>query len=424
MSELVIAGGRVIDVDGERTADVVVGADGRIEAVGEGLTAPRRLDAAGCVVAPGLVDLHAHLRQPGREEAETVESGSRAAALGGFTALVAMGDTDPPIDGAAVVREVQHLARGALCEVVVAGTVTAGRRGERLAPLAEMADLGVRIFSDCGPGIQDDAVMRRALEYAGDLGVTVAQRGEHATLAGGGHLHEGAWSTRLGLAGIPALAEESMVARDLALARLTGTRLHLQCLSTAGAVELVRAARADGVGVTAEVTPHHLRFTDADCAEFDTAYKCAPPLRTDDDVAALRTGLADRTIDAVATDHAPHLPEDKERTFDEAPCGMLGLETALAVSLAASGLSVAEVLRALSWAPAAIAGLEDQGGPVSVGRPANLVVFDPAAAWTVEADRLASRSHNTPLAGCTLTGKVRHTLWRGEPVVLDGEAQR
>ena len=424
---VLIRGGTVVDATGSRAADVLV-ASGRVRAVGQGLERPARatvLDAEGCAVAPGLVDLHTHLRQPGREEAETVETGSRAAALGGYTAVVAMPNTEPAIDSAAVVREVLELGTTVTCDVRVAGAITKGRLGRELAPMGEMADLGVRLFTDDGAGVQDSRLMRRALEYASALGVTLAQHCEDETLAGGGHMHEGEWSSRLGLPGMPAEAEELMVARDIALARLTGGRIHFLHLSTAGSVDAVRAAKAEGLAVTAEAAPHHFTLTDAAVASYDTSFKVNPPLRSPSDVEAVKVGLADGTIDAIATDHAPHAPEDKDVPFDEARPGMLGLETALALALTELDLPVEAVLRLLSWAPARIAGLEaTHGGPVVEGYVANLCVFDPAATWVVDPDALASRSRNTPYAGRKLTGRVRHTLLRGEPVVLDGVAQR
>ncbi|HEV3401883.1 MAG TPA: dihydroorotase [Acidimicrobiales bacterium] len=427
---VVVRGGRVVDVTGSRLADVLV-VGGRVAAVGDEVSAPTGadvLDAAGCVVAPGLVDLHTHLRQPGKEEAETVETGARAAALGGFTAVVAMPNTDPPLDCASGVREVLDLGATAPCDVRVAGAITKGRRGEALAPLGEMADLGVRLFTDDGSGVQDGRLMRRALEYASALGVTLAQHCEDVALAAGGHMHEGEWSSRLGIPGVPAEAEELMVMRDIALARLTarlGARVHFQHLSTAGSVALVRAARAEGLPVTAEAAPHHFTLTDASVASYDPVFKVNPPLRTQADVDAVKAGLADGTLDAVATDHAPHAPEDKELPFDQAPPGMLGLQTALALALDELALPIEELLALLSWRPARIAGLEgSHGGPVAEGRPANLCVVDPAATWVVEPVRLASRSRNTPYAGRKLTGQVRHTILAGEPVVVDGVALR
>ncbi len=422
----VIKGGTVVDATGSRRADVAIGDDGRVAAVGDDLDGGNTVDAAGCVVAPGLVDLHTHLREPGREESETVETGSRAAALGGFTAVVAMPNTEPAIDCAAVVREVLDLGRrAALVDVHAAGAVTVGRAGEQLAPFAEMAALGVRLFTDDGNGVQDNRLMRRALEYATGLGVTLCQHCEDEALSAGGHMNEGEWSSRLGIPGIPAEAEELMVMRDITLARLTGARVHFQHLSTAGSVAMVRAAKAGGVAVSAEATPHHFTLTDELCATYDPVYKVNPPLRTAPDLEAVKGGLGDGSIDAIATDHAPHAQELKESAFDEAPPGMLGLETALALALTELELPIEEVLALLSWRPAAIAGLAGvHGAPITAGSPANLCVVDPAAQWQVEAAKLASRSRNTPYEGRKLVGRVRHTFLWGEATVLDGEAQR
>jgi dihydroorotase len=428
MTRLVVRGGRVVDENGERRADVAI-VDGRVAEVGTDVdaTGATVLDAGNCVVCPGFVDLHTHLREPGREEAETVETGARAAAVGGYTAVVALPNTEPTIDSAAVVRQVLDAGAKALCAVHVAGAITVGRAGVQLSPMAEMARLGVRIFTDDGCGVQDDRLMRRALEYAGGLGLTLAQHCEVEALSEGGHMHEGEWSSRLGVPGVPAEAEELMVFRDIALSRLTGTRVHVQHLSTAGSVDLVRAAKARGLAVTAEATPHHLALTHAEVAGYDPVFKVNPPLRTAEDVAAVRAGVADGTIDAIATDHAPHTQDVKEQPFDQAPCGMLGLETALAVAVTSLSevMGLPAIVGALTWRPAAIAGLgSTQGGPVAPGRPANLCVFDPGARWTVDPVRTASRSRNTPFAGRELTGRVRHTVYGGEPVVVDGEARR
>jgi dihydroorotase len=426
--EFVIRGGRVVDETGDRVADVLV-QGGVVAGVGRRVEGAPVLDAAGCLVVPGLVDLHAHLREPGDEEAETIETGARAAALGGFTAVVAMPNTEPPLDDAAVVASVLASGREATCDVASAGCITKGRRGEELAPMGELHALGVRIFTDDGTCVADAGVMRRALEYAGALpGALVAQHAEDPTLSAGGHMHEGAWSSRLGIPGRPEAAEAAVVARDVLLAELTGTPVHFLHLSTAAALELVREAKSRGVPVTAEVAPHHFTLTDAECRTFDPAFKVHPPLRTEADVAAVRAALADGTIDAIATDHAPHVPEAKERPFEEAPPGMLGLETAFALTLSElvdpGVLDLVDALACLSWKPAAIAGLDAHGGPVEPGRPANLCVVDPAVRWVVDPTRLASRSRNTPYAGRKLTGRVRHTILRGEPVVVDGIAQR
>ncbi len=428
---LVIRGGIVIDATGERRADVVV-ANGRIQEVGEGLVVPTGatvLDAGGCVVSPGLVDLHTHLREPGHEEAETIETGTRAASLGGYTAVVAMPNTNPPLDSADAVRNVVELARTATAQVAVAGAITVGRAGQRLAPMAELAALGVRLFTDDGAGVQSAGLMRRALEYARDLGATLAQHCEDGSLACDGAMHEGAWSSRLGIPGMPALAEEVMVARDIALARVTGSRIHFLHLSTAPSIELVRQAKAAGLPVTAEVAPHHFSLTDACAAGYDPVFKVNPPLRPQCDVDAVKAGLADGTVDAIATDHAPHAPEFKDLPFDLAPPGVLGLQTALSLAITELDLPLTRILALLSWQPAAIAGLDPsngggQGGVITPGAESNLCVIDPTATWTVDPMTLASRSRNTPYAGRTLTGRVRHTVFKGEPVVIDGEAQR
>lgn len=432
MTTTVFKGGRIIDQLGERSGDVVVDdATGTIGQVGPDLTADRVIDVAGCVVAPGFVDLHVHLRQPGGEASETIESGSRAAARGGFTAVVAMPNTDPCMDSAAVINEVVAHGSTALCEIKPSAAISIGREGEALAPMAELAGLGVRMFTDDGTGVQDDLFMRRALEYAGSLksddGVpfVLAQHCEVSALSEGGVMHEGEWSSRLGLGGQPSEAEELMVMRDIALARLTGVRVHFQHLSTAGSVAMVRAAKAGGLPVTAEATPHHFSLTDACCADYDANFKVHPPLRTASDVAAIKAGLVDGTIDAIATDHAPHSPDSKERPFDQAPPGMLGLETALAVALDELDMPLTDVLAALSWRPAAIAGLATRHGrPVENGNPANLAVIDLEQEWVVSGEKLASRSSNTPFEGRQLRGRVRHTVLDGELVVVDGEATR
>ncbi|HAS12570.1 MAG TPA: dihydroorotase [Acidimicrobiaceae bacterium] len=422
---LVIKGGRLVDATGTRSGDVVVGDDGSILAVGPDLDAPEVLDAGGCVVSPGFVDVHTHLREPGKEEAETIETGARGAAAGGYTCILAMPNTTPAIDSAAVVREVLELGRSAPCDVRTSGAITVGRAGEQLAPIAEMAKLGVRFFTDDGTGVQDTRLMRRAMEYASALDVVLAQHCEDDAMAGGGHMHEGEWSSRLGIAGQPAEAEELMVMRDIALARLTGARIHFQHLSTEGSVAMVRAAKAGGMDLTCEATTHHFTLTDECCATYDAVFKVNPPLRTANDVAAVRAGLADGTIDCIATDHAPHTPDAKEQPFDEAPPGMLGLETALGLALTELDFDIEEVVALLSWRPAQLLGVEDRhGGPIIEGRRANLCVFDPEEEWTVDADTMHSRSRNTPYAGRRLRGRVRHTLLEGEPVLRSGEATR
>lgn len=433
MTALLIRGGLLVGAQSVEGDLLVV--DGRVVETGVGLSAPAGatvLDAEGCWVGPGFVDLHTHLREPGGEAAETIDSGARAAALGGYTAIVAMPNTEPALDNVALVAHV--LARGAETplDVAVAGAITQGRRGEHLAPMAELAALGVRLFTDDGRGVQDPLVMRRALEYAKPLGVRLAQHCEDERLAAGGVMHEGVLSGRLGLVGRPALAEEMMVARDLELVRVTGSAMHFLHLSTERSVALVVAARRGGLAVTFEVAPHHFTLDEGACAEFDPTFKVHPPLRPAADVAALRRALRDE-VDAVATDHAPHAPETKDQAFDEAPPGMLGLEHAAALTYEALGTRDADparFFRLLSRGPAAIAQLRAadarvrlgaHGGSLASGEDANLVVFDPAASWVVDRGSLASRSSNTPYHGRHLSGRVRATIAKGRVVVRDGE---
>lgn len=421
---LVLRGGTLLDATGERPGDVVV-ADGVIVAVGPGLDGDRVLDCGGCVVAPGLVDLNASLGEPGQETVETIATAARAAALGGFTAVVARPDTLPMIDDAAVVTHIGHLAAGAACEVHCAATVTVGAAGERLSPMAELVEAGVRLFVDDGVGVQDARLMRRALEYAAGLGAVIGQHAEDAALAADGHLHEGEWSSRLGIAGAPAEAEELIVMRDLALARLTGGRVHFQHLSTAGSLAMVNAAKRSGLPVTVEATVHHAHLTDAACAEFDPATKFRPPLRPEGDRAAVHEALRSGLVDALVSDHTPVAATDKDVPFAEALPGAVGLQWVLGLALGPLALPVATAVGLLSWRPAAIAGLTGRhGGPIAPGGPANLCVVDPTACWALDPRAGASRSHNTPFAGATLGGRVRHTILGGEPVVIDAEAAR
>ncbi len=433
--EVFIQGGRIVDAAGDHGGADVRIVDGAIAEVGPAL-APGAgatvLDAEGCVVAPGLVDIQVHFREPGREDAETIETGSRAAALGGCTAVVCMPNTDPPIDDAAVAQSILDRARVVgLCDVRPAGCITKGRKGAELAPMGELYDLGVRVFTDDGDCVADALVMRHAFEYAAALpGAVLAQHAEDPALVRGGHMHEGAWSARLGIPGRPSEAESTIVARDLQLAQRSGGRYHVLHMSCAASAALVRDAKAAGVRVTAECTPQHLVLTDEACSHFDPAFKMNPPLREQADVDALRAGLLDGTIDAIATDHAPHTPESKDVPFEEAPAGMLGVETALAVvltTLVAPGiLTLTQALGALSWQPARVVGLDadGHGGAVASGALANLCVIDPAHEWSVEGARLASKSRNSPWDGWKLTGKVRHTIYRGIPTVRDHEATR
>ena len=426
MSKLVvIKGGTVINRNSQEVADVKIENDCVTE-VGKNLKGDIHLDASGCIVSSGFVDLHAHLREPGKEEAETIETGSRAGALGGYTALVAMPNTDPPQDSVAVIDFVREQGkRAGLVDVVPSGCITLGRQGESLAPMAELANAGVTLFTDDGNGVQDAALMRRALEYAKGLGITLAQHCEVAELTKGAVMNECSCCTDLGLPGWPAIAEELMVFRDIELVRITGASMHFLHLSTMRSVDLVRAAKRDGLAITAEVTPHHLSLTQELLASYNPVFKVNPPLRSIEDIRALKAGLLDGTIDAIATDHAPHPRRDKEMSLDMAPPGMLGLETALGVVLAEGGFEIRDVIALMSWNPAKIARIDvEHGRDVVAGIKANLCVFDPQLTWSVDPERLASKSINTPYVGRTLRGRVRHTIFKGTATVIDGQAQK
>ena len=432
MSErLLFRGSRIVDPAAglDDVLDVLV-QEGRIAGVGDVASKGAVVfDCDGFILSPGLVDMHTHLREPGFEHKETIETGTRAAALGGYTAVAPMANTEPVADHAGVIHEVRDLAAAAgLCDVFPVGAITKGLDGESLAEIGEMVEAGVHVFSDDGRCVPSARLLRNALVYAKAFDdVVIAEHCEDASLAEGGQMHEGYHSYSLGLRGQPAEAEEVIVARDLAIARMTGTRLHLCHLSSARSVELVRRAKAEGIRVTAEVTPHHLVFTDDDLVTYDSNLKVNPPLRTAEDRDALRAGVADGTIDAIATDHAPHAVEEKEAEFDQAPPGTIGLETALAAMLTElvlpGILPIGRVIEAMSTAPARILAAADHGGPVEAGRPANLVVFDPEAEWTVEAP-FGSKSRNSAFLGRTLRGRVVHTVFRGELTVSDGKATR
>jgi dihydroorotase len=386
------------------------------------------IDANGLVALPGLVDLHTHLREPGREDAETIASGSAAAAVGGFTAILAMANTNPVTDTAEAAERVLDLGRlCGLVDVQPVGAVTKGLGGVELAELGLMARsrARVRIFSDDGRCVDDARVMRRALEYVKAFGGVVSEHAQDPKLADhNACCHEGELSGRLGLPGWPGVAEEVIVARDVMLARHTGSRVHIAHVSTAGSVEVIRWAKAQGISVTAEVTPHHLMLTTDLLAGYDPTFKVNPPLRPSEDLEALRAALADGTIDAVATDHAPHARHDKEHTFDNAAFGMLGLETALSVisevMVRSDLLDWAGVAQVMSVRPARIAGLSGHGRPIAVGEPANLTLVDPSAIVTVDREASMSLSRNNPWHGRRLTGAVQVTLLRGVPTVLKG----
>nr|WP_205707470.1 dihydroorotase [Kineococcus vitellinus] len=401
--------------------------DGAIAAVGQGLSAEEGadvVDAAGLVALPGLVDLHTHLREPGREDAETVESGTRAAALGGYTSVFAMANTFPVADTAGVVEQVQRLGEAAgHVDVRPVGAVTVGLRGEQLAELGAMADSAarVRVFSDDGHCVSDAVLMRRALEYVKAFDGVIAQHAQEPRLTEGAQMNEGTVSAVLGLRGWPSVAEEAVIARDVLLADHVGSRLHVCHLSTAGSVEIVRWAKARGVRVTAEVTPHHLLLTDELVRGYDPVYKVNPPLRTQADVEAVREGLADGTIDVVATDHAPHPLEAKDCEWAAAAMGMTGLETALSVvqhAMVDTGLlDWAQVADRMSAAPARIGRLDGHGRPLEAGSPANLVLLDPAARWEVDPAAMATAGRNSPFRGMQLPGRVVATYLRGRATV-------
>ena len=402
--------------------------DGRIAEIGSGLTADNVLVGDGAVLLPGLVDLHTHLREPGREDAETVETGTLAAALGGFTAVHAMANTDPVADTAGVVEQVWRLGQeSGHCDVAPVGAVTVGLQGTQLAELGTMADSAarVRVFSDDGVCVSDPLLMRRALEYVKAFDGVIAQHAQDPRLTEGAQMNEGVNAAKLGLTGWPSVAEEAIIARDVLLAAHVGGRLHVCHLSTKGSVDIIALAKARGIDVTAEVTPHHLLLTD-DCAHtYDPVFKVNPPLRTQDDVDAVRRGLADGTIDVVATDHAPHALEDKETEWGAAKPGMTGLETALSIviqTMVEPGLLTwRQVAERMSETPARIGRLDGHGRPLAVGEPANLCLVDPGARWTVDPRVMASRSRNTPFAGEELPGRVVATFLRGRPTVLDGK---
>ncbi len=386
------------------------------------------VDADGLVLLPGLVDLHTHLREPGREDAETVETGTQAAALGGFTAVHAMANTNPVADTAGVVEQVWRLGREAgHCDVFPVGAVTIGLEGHQLAELGAMADSAarVRVFSDDGKCVSDAVLMRRALEYVKAFDGVIAQHAQEPRLTEDAQMNEGELSGRLGLRGWPAVAEEAIIARDCLLAAHVGSRLHICHVSTAGSVEIVRWAKSKGWNVTAEVTPHHLLLTDELAATYDPIYKVNPPLRSAADVEAVRAGLADGTLDIVATDHAPHPHEDKDCEWAVAAFGMLGLETALSVvqqTMVDTGLLTwAQVAERMSTVPAEIGRISGHGRPIAVGEPANLVLYDASATRVVEASETASLSRNTPYAGRELPGRVVATFLRGKATVLDGK---
>ncbi|MDZ7336975.1 MAG: dihydroorotase [candidate division KSB1 bacterium] len=417
--KVLFKGATLLDLESgkESPADLLI-VDGVIAELGK-LDIPsfdgELIDASGTVVVPGLMDMHVHLREPGREDEETVESGCRAAMAGGFTAICPMPNTEPPADKREVLDFLRDRARGQLVELFPIAAVSKGRKGEEIAEMGELVDAGAVAFSDDGDPVHSAAVMRRALEYAKMFGRPVIDHCEERSLTAGGAMNEGFVSTNLGLPGMPAVAEEIVVARDLALAKYTGGRLHVAHVSTAGSVELIRRARAEGVQVTCEVTPHHLILTDQAVVGFDTNTKMNPPLRTAADVEALRTGLRDGTIQVIASDHAPHAVEEKDVEYAAAPFGIIGLETSLGLVLRElvdrQVLTLAQALRAMSAGPRQVLGLEQV--KVEKGARANLTFIDPHAEWVVDTSRLESKCRNTPFAGWKLRGRVFALVNRG-----------
>lgn len=426
-STLLISGGTIVEPGGRRSADVLVN-EGRVEAVGEpgSLNGERIIDASDALVMPGFVDIQVHFRTPGGEESEDIISGAEGAALGGVTSCVMMPNTIPTIDNVDMVRHVLALASEAPCDVRTSSAITVDRAGEQLVDFAALHAEGIRVFTDDGWAVADSGVMRAAFEATCNLpGAVLSQHAEDPVLTDHGIINEGEVSRRLGLPGRPREAEEIIVARDIALARLTGGRYHVLHMSTLLALAHVRVAKAEGLRVTAEVTPQHLVLTENDVERLGTSGKMNPPLRLTEDVAALREAIIDGGIDAVATDHAPHHPDLKAKPLADAPPGMLGVETMASVvwtELVGSGAMTPErFVQALSVRPAEIAGISDHGRPVAAGEPANLVIFDPAAQWTVDGTTLHSKSTNTPWQGRTLTGRIRYTVLGGDVVVSDAE---
>lgn len=420
-----IRGARLL---GEETVDLLID-NGTIAEIGENLEGhdAEIIEAAGLIALPGLVDVHTHLREPGREDAETVETGTRAAAAGGYTAVCAMANSNPVADTAGLVEQVWELGRqSGWVDVHPVGAVTVGLNGERLSEIGAMADsrAQVRMFSDDGKCVHNAVLMRRALEYVKTFDGVVAQHAQEPLLTEGAQMNEGSVSADLGLTGWPAVAEEAIIARDVLLAQHVGSRVHICHLSTKGSVEIIRWAKERGVDVTAEVTPHHLLLTDESVRTYDPVYKVNPPLRTREDVEALRNAVADGTIDVIGTDHAPHPTEAKECEWACAAMGMTGLETALSIvqqTLVETGkIQWADVARIMSSEPAKIARIQDQGRPLVTGEPANIVLVDPEARRVVEPDKHQSKGRNSPYRSMEVPGAVRATFFKGHPTVVDG----
>jgi len=423
MSSIIIKGGRVIDpaAKSDKVRDLLI-EDGKIVDKLTAGSGALTIDAKGLIVTPGFIDIHTHLREPGREDEETLDSGTRAAAAGGFTTIACMPNTEPPIDSAPVVQYINERLSSAPIEVKIIGAVSKGRRGETLAEMGEMAANGVVAFSDDGSPVSDSFLMRTAMEYAKTFNLPVISHCEEMSLSLNGVMNEGYYSTMLGVKGIPAAAEEIMVARDIALARLTGGRLHIAHISTAGSARLIRVAKREGLNITCEVTPHHLSLTDAGLIDYDTNYKVNPPLRSKRDIEALWAALADGTVDAIATDHAPHAVHEKEKEIETAAFGLIGLETALPVIINAARedkFKLVDLIPKLTINPAKILGLDR--GSLGVGSQADVTIFDHKAKVKVDPNGFESRSRNTPFAGRELRGKVITVIKRGKVIVEQGK---
>lgn len=424
MAGVIIRGAEVVVGNETQHVDVLI-RDGVVAAMGT-IDDPdaTTLDATGCWLLPGFVDLHTHLREPGRESAETIATGTRAAVLGGYTAVVAMPNTEPTTDDVKTVQFVRDRAtQTGACEVVVASAITKNRDGTELVDIEALAHAGVQLFTDDGSGVQDGSLLREAMQRAKAVGAIIAEHCEDAVIANAGVMNGGELADSLGVPGMPAEAEELMAMRDIALARETGARLHLLHVSTAKAVAMVREAKRAGIAITAEATPHHFTLTQEELQSRDPTFRVNPPLRREQDRIAVINGLRDGTIDAIATDHAPHDPALKTKPLEQAPPGMLGLETALALATAELDLTPPMLATIMSTAPAEIAGLADRQGTIGVGRPANITIVDPDAQWVVDREALASKAKNTPYDGRKVRGRVIYTFVDGNPVVVDGKVQ-
>ena len=422
MADLVIKGGTVLDKSGSRKADVAIGADGNILQIGADIDGERVVDAAGCIVTSGLVDLNSHFCQPGNEEIETIDSGTRSAVLGGYTAVMLMPHTSPAIHSAAAVKEMQSLRSEALCHIELSGSLTLDGSGDALSPIGEMASLGVRFFTHSNLASLDLSLLRRAMEYSSRFNVTI---GLTPFVGGNGHMNEGNVSSDLGIRGVAIEEEEILTYQFVKMAKLTGARVHLQQVSSPKAIEIISGARADGVSVTCEVSPHHFALTDEEVRSYRSVYKVAPPLRTGREVEAIKKLITSGQVDAIATSHTPNPQQEVDLPFEEAPYGVIGLETAFAVSVTELNLPLHEIMSAMSWVPAEIAGIEaTHGGVLSEGRPGNLIVIEEDTKWSPTISQMASKSTNSPFDGHELQGKIKHTFINGEAVVLHGETQR